>query len=71
MFGVFCIAMGIFVLFFMKETKGRTLEDMDMVFGAVTAEERNQAVEQALNKGGVTTHHDEEAPVGEERETKS
>lgn len=70
MFGVFCIAMGIFVLLFMKETKGRTLEDMDMVFGAVTEEERHHAVEQTLNKGVVTTHHDEEATTGT-REIKS
>ncbi|KAI9375172.1 general substrate transporter [Aspergillus egyptiacus] len=33
MFGVFCAAMGVWVLFFIKETKGRSLEDMNALFG--------------------------------------
>lgn len=70
MFGVFCIAGGTFVLFFMKETKGKSLEDMDLLFGAVTEEERRNAVEEALqSKGGTGTGHteyvDEEAAVGQ------
>lgn len=59
MFGIFCLAMGVFVFFFLKETKGRSLEDMDMVFGEVTEESRRNAVEQTLNKG-IVTHADEE-----------
>ena len=67
MFGVFCLAMGVFVFFFLKETKGRSLEDMDLLFGAVSEEERRNAVEQALSKGMVT-HEDEETA---HEETKS
>lgn len=68
MFGVFCIAMGVFVFVFMKETKGRSLEDMDLLFGAVSEEERRQDVEHALHKGGVThaEYADEEAGVQKE-----
>ncbi|KAA8650388.1 hypothetical protein EYZ11_013149 [Aspergillus tanneri] len=62
MFGVFCVAMGFFVFFFAKETKGRTLEEMDIVFGAVDEAERRAAVEHTLHKG-VTTHMEQ---AGEE-----
>jgi hypothetical protein len=63
MFGIFCGAMGVFIVFFAKETKGRSLEDMDILFGAVDENERRAAVEHTLNKG-VATHierTDEEA----------
>lgn len=33
MFGSFCIVMGIFVFFFVPETKGLSLEKMDELFG--------------------------------------
>ncbi|KAL4966375.1 sugar porter family MFS transporter [Aspergillus stella-maris] len=33
MFGVFCAAMGLWALLCIKETKGRSLEDMDALFG--------------------------------------
>ncbi|KAF2641559.1 quinate permease [Massarina eburnea CBS 473.64] len=48
MFGIFCFAMGIFAFFFIKETNGRTLEDMDILFGAVTAEQRAEDVERSM-----------------------
>ncbi|KAJ4348396.1 uncharacterized protein N0V89_009770 [Didymosphaeria variabile] len=48
MFGIFCLCMGIFAFFFIKETKGRTLEDMDVLFGAVSAEQRAQDVEKSM-----------------------
>lgn len=67
MFGIFCLAMGIFVLFFLKETKGRSLEDMDLLFGAVSEEERQNAVEQVMHKGTMT-HEDEETGQKEEKE---
>lgn len=58
MFGIFCVAMGVFVTFFLKETKGRTLEDMDVLFGAVNEEQKRADVEQILNKGLAVTHHE-------------
>lgn len=51
MFGIFCAAMGVFAFFFIKETKGRSLEDMDILFGTVNAEERAVDVEKMLHKG--------------------
>ncbi|KAI9042779.1 sugar porter family MFS transporter [Aspergillus affinis] len=66
MFGIFCLAMGVFVFFFAKETKGRTLEEMDVLFGVVDEADRRAAVEHTLNKG-VTTHiertDEENSPV--------
>lgn len=37
MFGVFCFAMGVWVLCFVRETKGRSLEEMDVLFTRVLA----------------------------------
>jgi hypothetical protein len=48
MFGVFCLANGTFVFFFVKETKGRTLESMDVLFGAVDSEQRDHDVGRML-----------------------
>lgn len=68
MFGIFCMVMSIFVLLFMKETKGRTLEEIDVLFGAVDEEQRRADVEHALHKGlgtdaetkeGACVPHDE------------
>ena len=44
-----------FAFFFIKETKGRSLEDMDILFGAVNAEQRAEDVERVLasEKGAV------------------
>lgn len=53
MFGVFCTAMGIFVTIFVKETKGRTLEEMDLIFGSITEEQRRADVENTLHKNDV------------------
>ncbi|KAJ5097026.1 hypothetical protein N7456_007747 [Penicillium angulare] len=64
MFGVFCTAMGIFVAIFVKETKGRTLEDMDLIFGSIDPEQRNADVEQTLHKHDV--EHEEHVPVEHE-----
>lgn len=55
MFGVFCIANGVFVFFFLRETKGRTLESMDVLFGAVDSEQRDRDVGRMLEiEKGVT-----------------
>lgn len=54
MFGIFCLAMGVFALLFIKETKGRSLEDMDVLFGTVDQVQRAADVEQVLGKNRVT-----------------
>lgn len=51
MFGIFCAANGVFVFFFIKETKNMTLEDMDIMFGTVEAEQRAADVEHMMHKG--------------------
>ncbi|KAJ5832813.1 hypothetical protein N7474_001124 [Penicillium riverlandense] len=53
MFGVFCFAMGIFIVLFFKETKGRTLEEMDLVFGAIDEEQRRADVESTMQKSDL------------------
>ncbi|KAL4903896.1 hypothetical protein BDW74DRAFT_34974 [Aspergillus multicolor] len=47
MFGVFCFVMGMWVLFFVKETKGKRLEDMDDIFGGNSVQPSQKDVEQA------------------------
>ncbi|CEN60489.1 Putative Quinate permease [Aspergillus calidoustus] len=59
MFGIFCTAMCLFVIFFVKETKGRTLEEMDVLFGAVDEEQRRADVETTLQKNEISTGHAE------------
>lgn len=54
MFAIFCMANAAFVLLFMTETKGRTLEEIDVLFGAVDEEQRRADVEHALHKGIAT-----------------
>jgi hypothetical protein len=63
MFGIFCCAMGVWVFFFVKETKGRTLEDMDILFGAVDAQQRAVDVEMMLHKNNVYVEHMEGRPA--------
>ena len=59
MFGIFCSAMGVWVFFFVKETKGRSLEDMDILFGAVDGEQRAVDVERMMHKGTVMGENEE------------
>jgi hypothetical protein len=40
--------MGVFVLIFLKDTTGRSLEEMDILFGAITPEQRRKDVELAV-----------------------
>lgn len=54
--------MSIFAFLFIKETKGRTLEDMDVLFGAVTAEQRAADVEATLAGEKKSALHLEETP---------
>lgn len=68
MFGIFCASMGVWVFFFIKETKGRSLEDMDILFGSIAEEQRRADVEQVLHKA-VLGHEldgeiEKEAPMG-------
>ncbi len=53
MFGIFCASMGVWGFFFVKETKGRSLEDIDVLFGVVDAEKRAEDVERVLNSKGA------------------
>lgn len=57
MFAIFCMAMSVFVWVFVPETKQLTLEQIDVVFGAVDAETRARDVEKAIevekSKAGV------------------
>jgi hypothetical protein len=49
------------VISVIKETKGRSLEDMDILFGTVDEAQRRADVEQVLEKTRVT--HDEDTPA--------
>ncbi|KAJ5199729.1 Major facilitator superfamily domain general substrate transporter [Penicillium cf. griseofulvum] len=42
--------MCLFVIIFFKETKGRTLEEMDLIFGAVDEQRRRADVEHTLQR---------------------
>lgn len=66
MFGIFCMCMGIFSFLFIKETKGRTLEDMDVLFGAVSAEQRAQDVERSMAVENKNMELEERETAGEE-----
>ncbi|EMD89340.1 hypothetical protein COCC4DRAFT_138114 [Bipolaris maydis ATCC 48331] len=50
MFGIFCLAMSVFATFFIKETKGKSLEEIDILFGDVSAEQRRMDVEAGLKE---------------------
>ncbi|KAH6889649.1 sugar transporter [Thelonectria olida] len=65
MFGIFCLANFTFIFFFVKETKGRTLEEMDILFGVVDEAQRRADVEQVLHKG-MELEHNERAETGQE-----
>jgi hypothetical protein len=64
MFGFFCLGMGTFVFFFIRETKGRSLEDMDVLFGTVDASVRAADVERVLHKDVVRQEIEEEDAAG-------
>ncbi|KAL9115815.1 MAG: hypothetical protein Q9227_000183 [Pyrenula ochraceoflavens] len=62
MFGCFCFGNALFAYFFIKETKGKTLESMDVLFGTVDANQRAVDVERMMEKEkGVVDHFEEAA----------
>jgi len=63
MFGCFCLGMFVFVFFFIKETKGRTLESMDVLFGTIDADKRAVDVEMMMEvEKGMIAHSEHAAP---------
>ncbi|KAM0752230.1 putative hexose transport-related protein [Meredithblackwellia eburnea MCA 4105] len=60
LFAVFNFASVVFVFFFIPETKGRTLEDMDVLFGAIRADEKPRSEEVRVeDTKGVRPLHDD------------
>ncbi|CZR67016.1 related to quinate transport protein [Phialocephala subalpina] len=53
-FAVWSAAGGVFIYFFMPETKGKTLEEMDQVFGSHTATEELEAFARVQERVGLT-----------------
>jgi hypothetical protein len=45
-FAAFCFLAGGFTYFFVPETRGKTLEDMDLVFGDTAAHEEQERIRQ-------------------------
>lgn len=67
MFGIFCTAMGVFAAVFVRETKGRSLEDMDLIFGAIDEAQRRADVENTMHKNDIA--HEEHAERQSENRT--
>ncbi|GKZ21086.1 hypothetical protein AbraIFM66951_002481 [Aspergillus brasiliensis] len=53
-FCVWCVTGGLFILFCFPETKGKTLEEMDVVFGSTTSSEDMAALGQIQEQLGLT-----------------
>ncbi|OCL05260.1 quinate permease [Glonium stellatum] len=53
-FSVWCALGGLFILFFVPETKGKTLEEMDMVFGSHTSAEEMEEFAKVQERIGLT-----------------
>ncbi|KAL1849337.1 hypothetical protein Daus18300_013310 [Diaporthe australafricana] len=53
-FSAWCLVGGLFVMFFLPETKGKTLEEMDIVFGSTTSIEDAELLSAIKNEIGLT-----------------
>lgn len=68
MFGCFCFGNFLFVYFFIRETKGRTLESMDVLFGTIDADKRAIDVERMVeDEKGVVGHLETTTPASNEK----
>lgn len=54
-FAVWLFIGALFIWFFVPETKGKTLEEMDLVFGSVLASEDRDILDAAREDVGLTT----------------
>ncbi|KAL1957576.1 hypothetical protein VTO42DRAFT_5687 [Malbranchea cinnamomea] len=59
-FAVFCLLALLFTVFFIPETRGKTLEDMDLVFGDTAAHEEQKRIMQIEAELRGTTLQDDE-----------
>ncbi|EJD35354.1 sugar transporter [Auricularia subglabra TFB-10046 SS5] len=68
LFGTINIGGMVTFTFFIPETKGRSLEEMDVVFGSVTAEKREQDIARAERALGGGAHAEEENEKSSEKQ---
>ena len=59
MFGIFCITMSAWIFLCIKETKNKTLEEMDVLFGNVDAERRAHDIERRMQKNALDAGEDD------------
>ncbi|KAL4922876.1 general substrate transporter [Aspergillus aurantiobrunneus] len=66
MFGIFCVAMAVWVMVCVKETKGRSLEDMNALFGKIDVGPAQKDVEMSAEaeQADKETHTRHEEQVG-------
>jgi hypothetical protein len=65
MFGSFGILMGLFVWFFIPETKGLSLEQMDELFGVVEMTKKLDAENPEMGRTRTTSIREERADIKE------
>ncbi|PLB36362.1 sugar porter family MFS transporter [Aspergillus candidus] len=56
-FSCFCLSMGVFVFFFVPETKGLSLEKMDELFGVTAPDAKTSDVERTASQSGEQRAH--------------